>query len=115
MGGEVEQIWLAAREITISLINIFMGSKSIFCLVPVFPSIDILRSDPNPVIALQSINPMGELGYFHHLNQRSKEQKLTRKRTVEQCDGNTNIVVIKAKKAKKAKLVPDMTKIEIDT
>ena len=55
---------------------------------------------------------MGELGYFHHLKQRTKEQKLTRKRTVELCDGNADIVVIKAKKAKS---VPDMTEIVIDT
>ena len=74
--------------------------------------IDMLRSGTNPVIALQLINPMGELGYFNHLKQRTKEQKLTRKRTVELCDGNTDIVVIKAKKAKS---VPDMTEFEIDT
>ena len=55
---------------------------------------------------------MGELGHFHQPKQRSKEQKLTRKRTVERCDGNTNIVVIKAKKTK---IIPDMTKFEIDT
>ena len=74
--------------------------------------IDMLRSGTNPVIALQPINPMGELGYLHHLKQRTKEQKLTRKRTVELCDGNTDIVVIKAKKAKS---VPNMTEFEIDT
>ena len=34
----------------------------------------MLRSGANPVIALQSINPMGEQGYFHHLSQRSKEK-----------------------------------------
>ena len=77
-----------------------------------FLSIDILRSGNNPVIALQSINPMGELGFFHNLKQRTKEQKLTNKKTVERCDGETNIVVIKAKKAKS---VPDMAEIEIDT
>ena len=92
--------------------TIFIGSKIIFCLVRVFLSIDMLRSGTNPVIALQPINPMGELGYFHHLKQRTKEQKLTRKRTVERYDGETNIVVIKAKKAKS---VPDMAEIEIDT
>ena len=54
---------------------------------------------------------MGELGYFHHLKQRTKEQKLTRKRTVERCDDETNVVVIKAKKAES---VPDMAEIEID-
>ena len=64
------------------------------------------------MIALQPINPTGELGYFHHLKQRTKAQKLTRKRTVELCDGNINIVVMKAKKAK---CVPDMTEIEIYT
>ena len=62
--------------------------------------------------ALQPINPMGELGYFHHLKQRTKEQKLARKRTVERCDCETNIVVIKPKNAKS---VPDVTEIEIDT
>ena len=77
-----------------------------------FLSIDILRSGPNPVIALQSINPKDELGYFYHLKLRTKEQKLTRKKTVERCDGNTNIVVIKAKKAIS---VPDKTEIENDT
>ena len=83
--------------------NTFIGSKIIFCLVRVFLSIDMLRSGTNPVIALQPINPMGELGYFHHLKQRTKEQKLTR---------SYNIVVIKAKKAKS---VPDIAEIEIDT
>ena len=77
-----------------------------------FLSIDMQRSGTNPVIALQPINPMGELGYFHHLKQQTKEQKLTRKRTVERCDGKTYIVVIKAKKAKS---VPDIAEIEIDT
>ena len=72
----------------------------------------MLRSGTNPVIALQPINPMGELGYFYHLKQRTKEQKLTRKRTVERFDGETIIVVIKAKKTKS---VPDMAEIEIDT
>ena len=72
----------------------------------------MLRSSTNPVIALQPINPMGELAYFNHLKQCTKEQKLTRKMTVELCDGNIDIVVIKAKKAKS---VPDMREIEIDT
>ena len=90
----------------------FIGSKIIFCLVRVFLSIDMLRSDTNPVIALQPINPMGELSYFHHLKQRTKEQKLTRKMTVERCNGETNIVVIKAKKSKS---VPDMAETEIDS
>ena len=72
----------------------------------------MLRSGTNPGNSLQPMNPMGELGYFHHLKQRSKEQKITRKSTVEQCDGNANIVIIKAKKAKS---VPDMTEIEIKT
>ena len=112
LGNEVKQIWHVAREITISLMTIFIGSKIIFCLVRVFLSIDMLRSGTNPVIALQPINPMGELGYCHYLEQRTKEQELTRKRTVERCDGETNIVVIKAKKAKS---VPDMAEIEIDT
>ena len=101
-----------ARAITISLMTIFIGSKIIFCLVRVFLSIDMLRSGTNPVIALQPINPMGEQDYFHHLKQRTKGQKLTRKRTVELCDCNTDMVVIKAKKAKS---VPDRTEIEIDT
>ena len=107
----MKQIWHVAREITISLITIFIGSKIVFCLVRVFLSIDMLRSGTNPVIALQPINPIGELGYFHHLKQRATEQKLTRKRTVERCDVETKIVVIK----KKAKYVPDMAEIEIDT
>ena len=76
------------------------------CLVRVFLSIDMLSSGTNNVIALQPINPMAELGYFHHLKQRTKEQKLTSKRTVELCDGNTDILAIKAKKTKS---VPDMT------
>ena len=58
----------------------------------------MLRSGTNPVIALQTISAMGELGCFYHLKQRTKEQKLTRKRIVELCDGNTDIVVIKAKR-----------------
>ena len=78
--------------------TIFIGSKIIFSLVRVFLSIDMLRSGTNPVIAQQPINPMGELGYFHHLKQRTKQQKMTRKRRVERCDGETNIVVIKAKR-----------------
>ena len=81
LGNAVKQIWHVAREMTISLITIFIGSKIIFCLVRVFLSIDMLRSGKNPVIALQPNNPMGELGYFHHLKQRTKEQILTRKRT----------------------------------
>ena len=92
--------------------TIFIELKIIFCLVRVFFSIDKLRSCTNPVIALQPINPMRELGFFQHLKQRTKEQKLKRKRTVELCDGNTDIVV---RKAKKAKSVPDMTEIEIAT
>ena len=112
LGSEVKQVWSVASEITISLMTIFIGIKIIFCFVRVFFSIDMLRSGTNPVIALQPINPMGELVYFHHLKQRTKEQKLTRKRTVELCDGKTDIVVIKTKKAKS---VPDMTEIEIET
>ena len=60
----------------------------------------MLRSGTNPVIALQPINPLGELGYLYHLKQRTKKHKLTRKRTDELCDGNTDIVVIKAKNLK---------------
>ena len=112
LGNEVKLIWHVAREITISLTTIFIGSKIIFCLVRVFLSIDMLRIGTNPVIALQPINLMGELGYFHHLKQRTKEQKLTRKRTVERCDDEANIEVIKAKKPNS---VPDMAEIEIDT
>ena len=96
--SEVKQVWHVDREITTSLVTIFIGLKIIFCLVRVFFSIDMLRSGTNPVIAPQPINPMGELGYFHHLKQRTKEQKLTRKRTVELCDGNNDIAFIKAKK-----------------
>ena len=87
-----------AREITISLMTIFIGLKIIFCFVRVFFSIDMLRSGTNPAIALQHNNPMGDLSYFHLLKQRTKEQKLTRKRAVELCDGNTDIVAIKSKK-----------------
>ena len=112
LGIEVKQIWHKAKEITISLMTIFIGSKVIFCLVCVFLSIDMLRSGSNPVIALQPNNTMGELSYFHHLKQRTEEQKITRKRTVELCDGNTDILVIKAKKAES---VPDITEIEIDS
>ena len=84
----------------------------------------MLSSGTNPVIALQPINPMGELGYFHHLKQRTKEQKLTRKRTVELSDGNTDIVVTDKRKkdlyqisvlSVSDKSVPDMTEIEIDS
>ena len=78
--------------------TIFIGSEIIICLVRVFLSIDMLRIGTNTEIALQPINTIGELGYIHHLKQRIKEQKLTRKRTVELCDGNTDIVVIKAKR-----------------
>ena len=60
----------------------------------VFFSIDMLRSGTNSVIALQPINPLGELGYFHHLKQRTKEQKMTRKRTVELCDGSSYIQTV---------------------
>ena len=42
---------------------------------------------------LQPIDPMGALGYFHHLKQRTREQKLTRKGTVELFDGNTDNVL----------------------
>ena len=98
LSSEVKQVCHVAREITISLMTIFIELKIIFCFVRVFFSIDMLRSGTNPVIALQPINPMGEIGYFHHLTQRTKEQKLTRKRTVQLCDGNTDIVFIKAKK-----------------
>ena len=124
LGSEVKQVWHVAREITISLMTTFIGSKIIFCLVRVFLSIEMLSGGTNPVIALQPINPMGELGYFHHLKQRTKEQKLTRKRTVELCDGNTDIVVTdKSKKdlyqicvqSVSDKSVPDMTEIEIDS
>ena len=69
-------------------------------MVRVFLSVDMLRSGTNPVIALQPINPMGKLGHFHHLKQRSKELKLTRKRTIARFDGNQNLEVIKTKKAK---------------
>ena len=52
LGNEVKQFWHVAREITISLMTIFIGSKIIFCLVRVFLSIDMQRSGTNPVIAL---------------------------------------------------------------
>ena len=64
-------------------------------------TIDMLRSGPNLVLALHPINPFGELGYFHHLTQCSRQTNLTRKRAkVEQCYGDTNIVVLKAEKTK---------------
>ena len=72
-GSEVKQVWHVAREKTISLITIFNGLKIKFCLLRVFFSIDMLRSGTNPVIALQPINPMGELDHFHHLKQRTKD------------------------------------------
>ena len=60
LASEVKQVWHVAREITISLITIFIGLKIKFCLIRVVFSIDMLRSGTNPVIALQPINPMGE-------------------------------------------------------
>ena len=60
LGSEVKQVWHVAREITISLMTIFIWLIIIFCLVRVFFSIDMLRSGTNPVIALQPINPMEE-------------------------------------------------------
>ena len=89
----MKQLWHVAREITISLMTIFIALKIKLCLVRVFFSINMLRSGTNPVTALQTINPMGALGYFHHLKQRTREQKLTRKGTVELFDGNTDIVL----------------------
>ena len=80
LGNKVKEIWHVARKITISLMTIYIGSKIIFCLVRVFHSIDILLIGTNHAIALQPINPMRELGYLHHLKQRSREQKLTKKR-----------------------------------
>ena len=46
LGNELKQIWHVARDITISLMTIFIGSKVIFCLVRVFPSIDMLAVAP---------------------------------------------------------------------
>ena len=110
MRGNVKQIWHVAREITISLSTICIGSNIIFCLVRVFFSIDMLRSGTNPVIVLQPFNPIVKLGCFHHLKQRSKT-KIDNKRILERCDGNTKIVFVKAKKAKS---VTDMAELEID-
>ena len=80
LGNEVKQIWHVAREITISLMTIFIGSKIKFCLVSVFLSMDMLRSGTNPVVALHPINPMRELCYFLHLKQRTKETKIDKKK-----------------------------------
>ena len=74
--------------------------------------IDRLYSGTNPVLFQQPINSLQELVYFHHSQQLFRERILTRKRTLgELCDGDTNIVFVKAKKAKS---VPEITKIEID-
>ena len=76
----MKQVCHVAMETTISVMNIFIGFKIKLCLVRVFFSTDMLRSGTNPVTALQPINPMEALGYFHHLKQRTKEQKLYKKK-----------------------------------
>ena len=108
-GSEVKQLWHDQFD---DYFYCYFVTKIIFCLLRVFFSIDMLRCGSNPVIALQPINPVVEQDYFHQLKPLIKEQKLTRKRTVELCDGNIDIVVMKAKKAKS---VPHTTEIAIDT
>ena len=72
-----------------------------------------VNSDTKPVLALQPINPIAELGYFYHIKQFSREPNLTRKRsTFELYDGDTNIVVVRAKKSKSFSKI---TEIEIGT
>ena len=89
--------------------TIFIGFRTILCVMRVFLSIDMLRNGINPVVALQPISPMGNLDYFQYLKKRSRWQNLIRKRTtVELCDGDTNIVVVKAKNAES---IPELTKI----
>ena len=75
----MKQFLHVVRKLTISLMTIFIGSEIIFCVMRVFLSIDTLRSGATPVFALQSNNSMGELGFFHHLKQRSREPNLTKK------------------------------------
>ena len=71
-----------------------------------------LSSGTKPVLALQLIHPMGMSGYFHNLNQRSREKILISSGTnVELCDGYTIIVV---KKIKKTKTLSKKARIEID-
>ena len=73
----------------------------------------MLRNGTNPVDKSHTINPMGELVCFQYLKQPSREQNLTRKTTaVELCDGDTNLVVVKTKKAKS---IPEIAEIKIDT
>ena len=101
------------NKVTKSLMTIFIGLNIGICVTSAILSIDLLRSSTNPVVALQPINPLTELGYFQYLKQISREQNLKRKRTtVELCDGATNLVVVKAKIAKS---VPYLTEIDIDT
>ena len=98
MGTEVKKNLACGQGNKHQFDHYFYWIRNKFCLVCVYISVNMLRSGTNSVIARQPINQMGKLGYFHHLKQRSKEQKLTRKRTVERCDVNTKIVVIKAKR-----------------
>ena len=92
--------------------DFFRGLKIIICAIRVLLQIDRLYSGTNPVLFQQRNNSSQELVYFHHSQQLFRERILTRKRTLgEQCDGDTNIVFVKAKKAKS---VPEITKIEID-
>ena len=61
--------------------------------------LDILRSGTNLEVALQPISPKEEIRYFHHLKPLSREQTLTGNRTtVERCDGDTNMAVVKAER-----------------
>ena len=91
-----KQIWHAAKEVTIILMNVFIGLKMFISVMGVFLSIDILRSGTNPADALERINPIGDGGYFHYLKPCSREKNLTGKSTtVELCDSDTNLVVLK--------------------
>ena len=114
LGSHVKKIWHVAREVTIKLMTIFIGLENVICVMRVFLSIEMKPSGTNPVLAMQAINSLtGELVYFHYLEQRSREHNLTGKlTTVELCDGDTNIAVVKFKKTK---IFPKIAKIEINT
>ena len=71
-----------------------------------------LSNGTKPVPALQLIHPMGITGYFHNLNQRSRENILISSRNnVELCDGYTIIVV---ETIKKTKTLSKIARIKID-
>ena len=96
---KVTKIWLVAREVTIILITSFIGLKIITCVIRVYLSIAMLLSGTNLVVALQLINPMGKFRVFSISQTTFNEQKLKTKRTtVELCDGDTNVVILKEKR-----------------